>query len=452
MQRLFKIQLLVCSFVPVLVLTSNSYADSLELKGGNGIGVAFMKKQELQKNVGDRWVPNEPDVLLRNLAKYDIIWGAQRIPKEAGIQNWRLLRQQNPKKLTLYYTCGATARLGHDRKKSGHLDYDYINIYHPEWFLLSDCLSSVRSDPRILDNRIRWVAAKKGGELYNRFYLDIGNKEFQKWAVQQFLECVTGKVDNLKIPFDGLGMDNANVGIQNYSNITSQNPRWKYAGRFEDWNKDFCDYLKVVKKTLNEHGFILVVNHDLDRKFGVSQQHWDRLCESVDGLMTEQSLRHGWGDTPYFAGSQWLAAMTRHKEILDKDLIYWWLCYPPGEGEKGHENFLYSYCSWLLIKKPGKSFYYATRGKGLSSQNVPWYSEYDLPIGKPTSDMYLQNQCWLRDYENARVVVNPTNRVQKVIVDKGKLWLDWTSKKSVSWLELPAQSGRILLPTPYKAK
>lgn len=434
--------ILVCSTLSALVLTAISCAESLSLKEGNGIGAIFMKKQELQKNVGGMWVPHEPDVLLNNLKKYDIIWGARAISTYAGEANWQLFANKFPNKLTLYYTCGQTARLGHNRKKSGHVDYDYIDEYHPEWFLLSDLKNPSKSDARILDNRIRWVAAEKGGEYYNRFYLDIGNKEFQKWAAQQFLESVSGKVDNLNVPFDGLGMDNANLGIQCYSIITSKHPNWKYSGKFEAWNKDFCDYLKVVKDTLNAHGFILVVNNDLDRKYGINQQTWDRLYESVDGLITEQELRHGWGDTPYFADDQWLNAIKRHEETLKRGLFEWWMGSPPNQ-----EGFLYTYCSWLLIKVPGKSFYSSTFGK---DYHCHWYEEYELAIGKPISARYLQDKCWIRDYENAKIIVNPTKKAQKVIIGGNKLWLDWTTKTPVGELELPAQSGRILLATPYK--
>ena len=55
----------------------------------------------------------------------------------------------------------------------------------------------------------------------------------------------------------------------------------------------------------------------------------------------------------------------------------------------------------------------------------------------------------MRDYENAKIVVNPTKQTQTVQFDNKKLLLDWASKKTVDQLELSPQSGRILLPTPY---
>jgi hypothetical protein len=248
-------------------------------------------------------------------------------------------------------------------------------------------------------------------------------------------------------------MDNVYVGARLHERFKRKYPKWKYANNLKAWRDGFGDYLKTIKKVLNRHGYILVVNHNpayRDRRG--SQDAWDILYESVDGILTEQALRQGWGDSPYFANNEWLTAMARHEEILGKGLINWWACRPAASGRRAHDVFLYTYCSWLLIKKPGKSFYSVMRGAGPRDQMAPWYDEYDLPIGSPISSRYVQNSCWFRDYSGAKVVVNPTNKFKNVLIDKEKQWLDWTSKKLLTKLELPPQSGRILLPTPYTAK
>jgi len=115
------------------------------------------------------------------------------------------------------------------------------------------------------------------------------------------------------------------------------------------------------------------------------------------------------------------------------------------------ESVLYSYCSWLLTKEQGMSF-----TDFQEDEQQRGYSEriqraaYRLPIGEPLSKQYSQNACLIRDYENAKILVNPTEESRKVIIDKNKLWLNWTSKKTVNSLVLRGQSATILLPTPYK--
>jgi hypothetical protein len=445
MQRFFEIGLLICGFVSAAALTANA-----NVVARNGISAIFLKQQELAKEVRGNLVPRDSEEILHNLAKYDAIWYAQEIPRKS-IRSWQELRKRSPEKLMLFYRSGLSARLGHSSEKSVDINYDYINSRHPEWFLLDDVQDPSKSNPRLLENRIRWYGSKKGEPDYERFILDVDNKEFQRWAAQEFLDYVSGRKESFAPAFSGLAMDNVDIGLMHHSIITQIHPRWKYANDCRAWNKAFCDYLKVVKRALNEQGFILVVNHTLDRDYNLGdEQLWDVLYDSADGLMTEQALRHGWGDSPYFADDSWLASIQRHEDILKRGLIDWWCCYPPETGEKAYDRFLYTYCSWLLIKKPDKSFYFATKGKEHGTSDPAWYKEYDLPIGKPISNRYLKEGCWLRNYENAKIVVNPTTKVQKVSVDKDNLWLDWITNKTVVELELPPQTGRILLPTPYK--
>jgi hypothetical protein len=115
-------------------------------------------------------------------------------------------------------------------------------------------------------------------------------------------------------------------------------------------------------------------------------------------------------------------------------------------GPRAHDESVYSYCSWL-IRKPGMSFYYAKVGMRPYEQfEMARSDEYNLPVGKPTSDRYLQNNCWVRDYTNARIVVNPTNKVQHIVIDKNRRWLDWRYKEPVTELEIAPITGKILLP------
>lgn len=406
-----------------------------------GIAGLFLKSQEFTVRTAGKIVPLPPERILQNLSRYDAIWMAQLIPEKGGIDSWNLLRKSKPSPQLYYYVSSCTSRPIQSSLKLVYLDYDYINRYHPEWFLLSDSQTPSKSDPRVPDNRIRWHLAKKGDPYYNRFHIDVGNKEFQLWAAEQFLISVSGRRQNLPQGYDGLSMDNVYVGGRVHKRISHSHPRWKYAGKPRLWDNVFCEYLKVVKSVLNQHGYVVIANNNPDRDRTSERESWEMLYESVDGLVTEQELRYGWSKTPYFFGNEWLEAITQHEEVLDRGLIYWWVCSPFDKN-----SFLYTYCSWLLIKVPGKSYYFSPRGGGTE---IPWYDEYDLLIGKPISKRYMLDNCWVRDYSNAKVVVNPSKNVQKVVVDERKLWLDWETKRAGSELLLPPQTGRILLPTAY---
>lgn len=417
-----------------------------------GISCVFLKTSELMTKPNWRSTPLGVQKAREKIGRYDAFWCAQ-IMAQYNRPAWQFLRRNTPDQIMLFYVSSSSTRRTPDQDVITYFDYDYINTHHPEWFLLKDSRDVTLEDCRDEAKRIRWATSDPSATDYNRFYIDVANKDFQKWAASQILDFVSGKKKGLVYAYDGLAMDNVYVGKRLHERFKRKYPHWKYAHNFKAWSEGFGEYLKTVKRALNQHGFILIGNHNpAYRDRSGSQEVWDILYESVDGILTEQALRQGWLDSSYFADDEWLAAMARHEEILDKGLINWWVCCPTASGRRTHDVFLYTYCSWLLIKKPGKSFYSAVDGSVANKRTVLWYDEYDLPIGESVSGRYLKNNCWFRDYTNARIVVNPTDASQKVVVDRNKLWLEWTSKKLLTKLELPPQSGRILLPTTYNVE
>jgi hypothetical protein len=439
----FKLRILLAVSLCVTCEAESSVGDRV-----SGISAIFLKRYELtEKTSSGRVIPLPDEQILRNLKRYDAIWSAQEIPK-ISVSAWTHLRQQYPEQKVYYYVSGCTAHAGTQYDKLSYLDYDYINTYHPEWFLLADTKNPAKADPRVEDNRVRWLFAKPHQAFYRRFFLDVGNRQFQQWAAEQFLKCVSGQRQQLRYAFTGLAMDNLEIGLKHHRMIGHGYANWKYANNPEGWNMAFCDYLKVVKKLLNKHGFALLANQTLDGDPDLGLEHiWQMLYESVDGLMTEQAIRHGWGESPYFGGDGWLAAIERYEDILDRGLISWWFCRPLEEGQRAYGRFLYTYCSWLLIARQGQSFYYASH-KNWQNQ-LPWYDVYDLPVGKPKGRRYKKNNCWLRDYDNVKIVVNPTENSQWLKIDDDKYWLDWFSQTPARELVIPPKSAKVLLPTPY---
>lgn len=444
-----KKSLFVFSIVAVLACywrTSNSRESKTAT--AKGISCVFFQKRELLS--GSSWSSKPLDVLTaeKNVGRYDAFWCAQ-IMAQYNYPVWQFLRQNRPDQIMLYYISATTTRKTNVRT---YLDYDYIETHHPEWFLLKDARNATPRDYKDENKRMRWNPSDPTHSYYNRFYVDVTNKDFQQWAASQALDLVSGKKDGLAYSYNGLAMDNVYVGARLHERLRRRYPRWKYANNLKDWQKGFGDYLKAIRGALNRHGYILVVNHNpVGRDRSKNDEVWDILCESSDGILSEQALRSGWGNSPYFANNEWLAAMARHEEMLEKGVINWWVCRPEASGQRAHDVFLYTYCSWLLIKQPGKSYYSVMSEEASGAPNIPWYDEYDLPIDEPTSKRYLQEGCWFRNYTNAKIVVNPTEIPRKVIIDRNKLWLDWTSKKAIRELKLPPQSGRILLPTSQDA-
>jgi hypothetical protein len=422
----------------------------LALAGVSGISTTFLKRRELRQANSWSSKPLSVQKAVSNLLRYDAIWFAEGISRY-NRPAWDYLRQHHPKVLTLFYISSDSTYDTNDRF-CFCFDYGYINTYHPEWFLLNNTQDSDKADHKNSDNRIRWDNKSKKSAYYNRFYLDIVSKDFQEWAAEQILEWVSGEKQGLRYPYDGCAMDNVNIGSRRMKQITRRHPNWKYANNLKAWNEGFFEYLKTVKAKLNKHGYILVVNHTLDYSSNAESDYWEVFPECVDGIMDENSLRYS--RQPYYYNKTWLSSIEKHERILRKGLIDWWVSYPPESEPGGYEKFMYTYCSWLLIKQPGKSLYHARKlaSQGENTSEPIWYEEYDLPIGEPVGTRYKQNNCYMRNYKNAKVVVNPTGKLQKIVIDEKKLWLDWVSKQRVSTLELQTKTGRILLPINYQLK
>jgi len=458
MLTLFKKRILICAFITGASLSCK--AEPPCPSTGNGIGVTFLRKHELTKIVRGKRILLDAESIFQNLSRYDAIWCSQDIVWRSR-SGWNLLQKSAPEKMMLRYVSSLSTRP--ETLIKFVFDYDYINTYHPEWFLLKDTKNLRKADPRNPDNRIRWDPKTKNHYNYNRFYLDVGNEEFQDWAVQRILDFVSGKANefdynsrkgtNLDYPYDGIAFDNV-VLRRIKGRFNRPYPNWKYANDIAGWKEAYLRYLRKVHKALAKHGYILVVNFSFYWELERNDSDLYDLMDTVDGIMHEWGVGYGKDATGapdrHWGGEKWTRCIKRHGAIVKRGLIDWWACYPKPV-DPGNEQFRYIYCSFLLVKRPGYSLFYASSDFGLKRDRaVPWYDEYDLPIGKPTSERYLRDNCWFRDYTNAKIVVNPTEVRQRVIIDKKKLWLDGTSKKAVRELNLAPKSGRILLPTPYK--
>lgn len=448
--NLWKILLVVLTLITVFFRVICVATDE-KLTRVDGISIIFLKVRKLR--AGDHWKnpPLSAKKAADNCSRYDAVWCAQLIAIH-NRRGWDLLRSNNPNQVLLRYTSGDSAKLGN---LTEYLDYDYINSNHPEWFLLEDGSSKLESDFRNPDKRIRARTDPKH-HYYNVFYLDIGNKGFQQWAADYLVSLAKGELEKLKYSYDGIGMDNVRL-TQLEKVLTKRYPNWKYAGKGKEYNQAYLDYLSVVHKALKNNGLILVVNQTLDYGSDKEEGDWQRLFECVDGVMDEGTLRSS--ETSYWHGQRWLNSIERHEEVIRRGLIDWWLAYPrvkkDGEltkADRAYEDFLYTYCSWLLVKEKGKSFYHSSKGvMGYKNPNIPWYDEYDLSIGKPVGSRYRMGQCWARDYQGAKIVVNPTRKMQVVKMESsGKVHLNWITGELTNEVTIPAQSGVIMLPTVYE--
>jgi len=416
-----------------------------DLMAPKGIGSIFLFPNEL--NYNGRRLPLA--TAMENLLKYQAFWAAGRIA-ELHPEAWRTLRSEHPDRLALHYITPVMVRS--DTTMAGYLNYDYVNQHHPEWFLLKDAQNASSADYRNPSKRMRRSEDSKN-LYYNSFYLDIGNPNFQDWAVEEFV----GKLDpvvgvNTRVRYSGIAADM--VMLRTFQEgRTALHPNWKYAAG--GWISAYFSYLGKLHDALKAKGYVLIANHTLYYVNTMDDAYWVELMDIVDGLMSEeavlkwspQTLMH----TDRFGGTEWECSIQRHEAILNQGLYDWWQCnfIDYSDPEHEYQNFLYSYCSYLLIRNDQLSLFGVHRQKkGVDLD--PWYEEYTLPLGNPLGARYQQDSCWLRDYQHGKIVVNPSSSSCTLTFDDENYTLDWRTKRTVTRLTMEPLSATILLPTGYQ--
>jgi hypothetical protein len=405
--------------------------------GMNGVSVTFMKKRELMQD--DSWESRPLSVkdAVGNVSKYSAVWCSQLLPWY-NPKAWGDIRNNRRGILMLRTFAGNNTYIG----ENNSVVYDYISEYHPEWFLLRDVKDPKKADPGEPMNRIRWAADDEENPYYNRFFFDIGNEELRDWLASYVCDKIaSGVEDGAGSPYDGIAMDNVLLDAW-CRRITREYPNWKYASNPQRWVSAYIDYLKIVKEKLNVHGYVLVVNQTLDYSSGNNPKWWRKLEANVDGMMDENAFA-----VPYYSGERWRTAMDHHDRIQEKGLIDWWLAYPTETEDRAYEDFLFAYTSYLLAKKSDRAYFYATRGeRGYQNPNAPWYDEYDIELGMPLCTRVKSGACWIREFMNATVVINPTANRQQVSLEKGVRYYNYLERLDVvDVLSLAPQTGRILL-------
>jgi hypothetical protein len=384
----------------------------------------------------------------RSLSKYDAIWDGSAI-KEHCRDSWDILKKEYHDTLILMYCASDSTK----RAEDGWLDYNYINTVHPEWFVLKDAVTPASSDPAVSSNRIAWITGDPGDgdPEHFRYYLDVCNTEFQDWAANEILDVFIIGNDKTLAPFDGIALDNVNIGTYRTSGLTNSYPNWTYAGIENVWNSGFIQYLRKIKSKLHSKGFLVAVNHNLwsnvteDNPYnGIYDPEWlwNDLIHSVDILATERALKNEAVGDVAVTGQQWLICLEREDMIQRNNKINWWITTPwTGSQQK---EFSYIYGSWLLIKND-KSLFHANKDNlFLYSSEVPWYSEYNYDLGNPLSARYELSGLWCRKYEKGLVAVNPTPDSHNIFATGYYYIPNTTSIDNNATYTVPSTSGLIL--------
>jgi hypothetical protein len=409
------------------------------------IAPAFLVGKQLYRTYRhDELTPAE---VLAQLSMYSAVWQSQNIVVDNSVAAFDYMRA-NSSIMLLHYDNMETTWTAPCAPLVYSTDYEYIDQCHPEWFLAKVDGADL-TDP---NNRILSPYSDSSNDFY---YVDQANPDFQEWSAEQILHYVSGDQEGLALPYAGLAFDCANLYSCNPE--VGYEATWKYAG--VEGNAALkagrLAYLTTVYNKLHPLGYKIVVNGGgSDFYDDIEAELWAGMRQACDGVMHEWVLPNAYwgGETAY----KWNNMMIQHERNLAAGLISWWCTYPAGYDAFGKTTFRYAYCSFLLTKVTGKSFFtsdsdrHAPEEQKIGPTRDPeWHDEYDINLGSPTGSRYEQDGCWLRNYTNGIVIVNTSGTAQTVTLNTSYEYTDETDDNSYSVpatsFELAPKTGKILL-------
>jgi hypothetical protein len=256
-------------------------------------------------------------------------------------------------------------------------DFCKISKNHPDWFLLD------KSGQRL----------HYEGDFY---FMDPGHPGFRAFWLERAREI------QIEHKWDGLFLDNVEASSLKYKNMLV---------RLEKYADDASLVLAIegFLKYLNDNYFapenrtvfanILYVN---------DPQVWYRYLQYMDGAMLE-NFAVGWQGNGYLSLKEWEQEMSLISTTQDMGKFALLVA-------QGEENDLpreeFSFASYLLIADGRSSFRYTHHS---AYNEVWWYSNYEVRLGKPLGAMRQEAGIWLRDFEHGQVTVNPSNHTAEII-------------------------------------
>lgn len=323
----------------------------------------------------------DPEQDYANLKKFDGYWMAQTIRSRQPVV-WDMLQGDQRERVYGYYVSGFTTMA---TTSKSYLPLAEAELA-PEWFLKDGN-----------GNRLRW-SDDPANQFYGRYFLDVGNPDFQQWASDYWLKTLQEAGQKYLV------MDN--VMFEVWSDWkTRAYPGWTYAGRSKEWRENFCKYLKAVKAKLNADGRQLIINHTLDYATNLLDAEWTKLRSVCDGLAKECVL-----GTPnkIIGGSAYEYTLRNHDRNTAAGNIDWWLYYPNTDATTAEKYFLYCYASFLLCRTDKSLF--------TDSSNA-WHPAYNLDLGQPLRTRHRVSYVWVREFERGLVAVNPTPEKRTVTIE-----------------------------------
>ncbi|HEX6287611.1 MAG TPA: putative glycoside hydrolase [Herpetosiphonaceae bacterium] len=258
---------------------------------------------------------------------------------------------------------------------------------HESWFLHNG------KGERLYSKETNW----DGTDAY-QYYMNPASKGFRDFWVSQMKRQAGAKwqgfcLDNVPVEMDYLRTraDNQDGTVKEFD--SSKAFRKAVIGLIDQIRESFPGYPiwgNMINAEYDDH-------------------EWDDYLPHLDGFQ-EENFATGWDTTSAPKPDEWDRMLRRVEKALarGKSVVLF------GQGAQDNGDQLYfSLASFLLIAtEDNRAAFRYTHIDDYKS--LWWYPEYKTNLGLPKSKRYKQGHLWLRDFQCARVTVDPEARIGSI--------------------------------------
>jgi hypothetical protein len=291
------------------------------------------------------------------------------------------LKTANPDLLVLVYQNLSAMAQGTSREglSSSGVNYAEADTAYPEWFLKE------ASGKRIAEQNYPWL-----------WLADVGNPAYQeRWTKNVLATLQSG-------PWDGVFMDDTNTTAKFHVDPPSRIARYPTDGAYQ---AAVGSMLAFAGPQITATGKLAIPNFGAWQEYPEVVAGWLALVSGgMDQMFTKWSPVPGRG---YADPRRWKAQL---EEIQTTERMGKRFLAVTSAGQNDTQAVRYGWASALLVGG-GRTAFFA----GGASSGDTWSSDYEIPLGEPTSSANpIGNGGWSRAFGNGLVVVNPTTLTLRV--------------------------------------
>jgi hypothetical protein len=254
---------------------------------------------------------------------------------------------------------------------------------HESWFLHNG------DGERIYNKEKNW----DGTDLYE-YYMNPASDGYRKfWVSQMKRQQAAGwqgfSLDNVPLSLDYLRTrgDNQDGEVKEFD--SSQEFRAAVVGLLDTIRENFPGY--PIWGNMIRGGY--------------DDDEWDDYLDHLDGFH-EEHFANGWTNSDPPNAKEWDGMLKRVEKALRRGKGV--ALFSQGEQDDS-QAFNFSLASFLLIAtEDGRASFRYTHTADY--KELWWYPEYETNLGLPKGKRYKQGKLWQRDFQCARVMVDPEAR------------------------------------------